>query len=86
MWFGFPYWVPEEESVVKSPIIKVNKKIRCDSCGKYMKSSTAYIIVEYYYLRCHMKEHCITRIYEKAKQKREEFELAALGAKQYGKA
>lgn len=69
-----------------TPVIPTVKRIRCDGCGKYMKSSTAYMIVEYSYLRCHMKEECITKLYTKAKEKRGEFELAAIntGVK-YGK-
>lgn len=68
------------------PVIQAVKRIRCDGCGKYMKLNTAYIIVEFSYLRCHMKEECITKLYTKAKEKRGEFELASIntGVK-YGK-
>jgi len=84
----FPGMVIEDGAVDSNiPILKKShNRVRCDGCGKYMKLDDMYLMVEYSYLRSHLKEECLTRVYAKAKEKRgEQFEFAALGAKQYGK-
>lgn len=74
------------EGYVPTNVIKTKKaQVKCDGCGKFMKLDGAYVIVENTYFRSHMKEECLTRVYTKAKARREEFEYAAMGAKQYGR-
>ena len=77
------YWDDSGEMV---HIVKVNKKVRCNGCGQFMKLTDAYLMIEHTYLRVHLKEKCISKAYVKAKANHKEFELAIIRAGvKYGK-